>query len=99
MNSMHSPAKTEHVRAYLAEIGRRGGTNGRRYLSRQHAKRMVEIREWKRATIKAGKPWPPPGRKARRLLKLDPKQGEPTSTHPCRKRLPIGERVRIPGWY
>jgi hypothetical protein len=36
-------------------------------LTRSHAKQMVAIRELKRATIKAGKPWPPHNRK---LLKL-----------------------------
>jgi hypothetical protein len=56
-----------HVRAYLAEIGRRGGEASRRDLTRQHAKKMVDIREAKRAALKAGKPWPP---RDRRLLKL-----------------------------
>ena len=55
------------VRAYLAEIGRRGGITSRRELTRSHAKQMVAIREAKRAAIKAGKPWPPRDRK---LLKL-----------------------------
>ncbi|MGH7982212.1 MAG: hypothetical protein ACREFF_03585 [Candidatus Udaeobacter sp.] len=55
------------VRAYLAAIGRRGGLASRRELTRQHAKKMVAIREAKRAAIKAGKPWPPRDRK---LLKL-----------------------------
>lgn len=56
-----------HVRAYLAEIGRRGGEASRRDLTRQHAKKMVDIRKAKRAALKAGKPWPP---RDRRLLKL-----------------------------
>ena len=55
------------VRAYLAEIGRRGGITSRRELTRSHAKQMVAIREAKRAAIKAGKSWPPRDRK---LLKL-----------------------------
>lgn len=55
------------VRAYLAEIGRRGGITSRRELTRSHAKQMVTIREAKRAAIKAGKPWPPRDHK---LLKL-----------------------------
>jgi hypothetical protein len=38
------------VRAYLAAIGRRGG---RRELTRQHAKKMVAIREAKRAALKS----------------------------------------------
>ena len=55
------------VRAYLAEIGRRGGITSRRELTKSHAKQMVAIREAKRAALKAGKPWPP---RDRRLLKL-----------------------------
>ena len=55
------------VRAYLAEIGRRGGITSRRELTRSHAKQMVAIREAKRAALRAGKPWPPRDRK---LLKL-----------------------------
>jgi hypothetical protein len=51
------------VRAYLAEIGRRGGITSRRELTKSHAKQMVTIREMKRAAIKAGKPWPPRNRK------------------------------------
>jgi hypothetical protein len=55
------------AREYLAEIGRRGGLASRRELTRSHAKKMVAIREAKRAALKAGKPWPPRDRK---LLKL-----------------------------
>jgi hypothetical protein len=55
------------VREYLAEIGKRGGIASRRELTRAHAKKMVAIREAKRATQRAGKPWPP---RDRRLLKL-----------------------------
>ena len=55
------------VRAYLAEIGRRGGITSRRKLTKSHAKQMVAIREAKRAALKAGKSWPPRDRK---LLKL-----------------------------
>ena len=43
------------VRAYFAEIGRRGGGAGRRVLTRQQAKVMVTIREAKRAAKKKGK--------------------------------------------
>ena len=57
----------KRVRAYLAEIGRRGGITSRRELTRSHAKQMVAIREAKRAAQKAGKSWPPRDRK---LLKL-----------------------------
>ena len=60
----------KHVHEYLAEIGRRGGFASRRALTRQHAKRMVGIREAKRAALKAGKPWPPRDRKSVKLLKL-----------------------------
>jgi general stress protein YciG len=60
----------KQVREYLAEIGRRGGENSRRELTRQHARRMVDIREAKRTALKAGKPWPPRDRKAIKLLKL-----------------------------
>jgi hypothetical protein len=58
------------VREYLAEIGRRGGEVSRRKLTRHYAKRMVKIREAKRAAVKAGKPWPPRDRKTLKLLKL-----------------------------
>ena len=51
------------VRAYLAEIGRRGGITSRRELTKSHARQMVAIREVKRAAMKAGKPWPPRDRK------------------------------------
>jgi hypothetical protein len=54
------------VREYLADIGRRGGLASRRELTRLHAKKMVAIREAKRAALKAGKPWPP---RDRRLVK------------------------------
>jgi hypothetical protein len=53
----------KQVREYLAEIGRRGGSASRRELSKSHARKMVAIREIKRAAIKAGKPWPPRNRK------------------------------------
>jgi len=44
------------------------GTSGRdRELTKSHAQRMVEIRELKRAAIKAGKPWPPRDRKLPKL--------------------------------
>ena len=98
MRSGNVSSPAEYVRAYLAEIGRRGGEKGRRDLTRQHAKRMVEIREWKRATIRAGKSWPPTDRRSRRFLKLDPRDGRPTPTRAYRRRLK-GERIRIPGWY
>jgi hypothetical protein len=57
----------KRVHKYLAKIGRRGGLASRRELTRAHAKRMVAIREAKRAALKAGKAWPP---RDRRLLKL-----------------------------
>jgi len=37
------------VRAYLAEIGRRGGRKSRRVLHRETARRMVRVREARRA--------------------------------------------------
>jgi hypothetical protein len=55
------------VREYLAEIGKRGGLVSRRELTKSHARRMVAIREMKRAAIKAGKPWPPRDRKQLKL--------------------------------
>jgi hypothetical protein len=57
----------KHISDYLAKIGRRGGLASRRELTRVHAKKMVAVREAKRAAIKAGKPWPPRNRK---LLKV-----------------------------
>ena len=55
------------VRAYLAEIGRRGGITSRRELTKSHPRQMVAIREAKRAALKAGKAWPP---REGKLLKL-----------------------------
>ena len=55
------------VREYLAEIGKRGGLASRRELTKSHARKMVAIREAKRAAIKAGKPWPPRDRKSLKL--------------------------------
>jgi len=60
----------KHVRDYFALIGSRGGRMSRRELTKAHARQMVAIREMKRATIKAGKPWPPRDPKTLRLLKL-----------------------------
>jgi hypothetical protein len=40
---------TPEVRAYLAEIGRRGGRRSRRVLPRETARRMVRLREARRA--------------------------------------------------
>jgi hypothetical protein len=57
----------KNVRDYLAAIGKRGGLVSRRELTRAHAKKMVGIREAKRAALKAGKRWPPPDRKLLRL--------------------------------
>ena len=57
----------KQVREYLATIGRRGGLASRRELTRAHAKKMVAIREAKRAALKAGKPWPPRDRRMRKL--------------------------------
>jgi hypothetical protein len=57
----------KNVQEYLAAIGKRGGLASRRDLTRSHAKRMVAIREAKRAALKAGKAWPPRDRK---LIKL-----------------------------
>lgn len=41
--------QTGNVRRYLAEIGRRGGTKSRRQLSPEDARRMVRMREARRA--------------------------------------------------
>jgi hypothetical protein len=57
----------KRVHEYLAKIGRRGGLASRRELRRAHAKKMVAIREAKRAASKAGKPWPPGDRKSLKL--------------------------------
>ena len=57
----------KRVREYLAKIGRRGGLASRRELTRLHAKKMVTIREAKRAALKAGKPWPSRDHKQRKL--------------------------------
>jgi hypothetical protein len=46
----------KQVREYLAKIGRRGGLASRRELTRSHAKRLIAIREAKRAALKGGKP-------------------------------------------
>ena len=55
------------VRAYLAEIGRRGGITSRRELTKSHARQMVAIREMKRVALREGKSWSPRDRK---LIKL-----------------------------
>jgi hypothetical protein len=55
------------VREYLAEIGKRGGLASRRELTKSDARKMVAIREAKRAALKAGKTWPPRDRKLIRL--------------------------------
>jgi hypothetical protein len=55
------------VREYLAEIGKRGGLSSRRELTKSHARKMVAIREAKRAALKAGKTWPPRDRKRIKL--------------------------------
>ena len=60
----------KHVCEYLAEIGRRGGENSSRDLTREHVRKMVDIREAKRAAVRVGKPWPPRDRQTRKLLKL-----------------------------
>ena len=60
----------KHAREYLAYIGSLGGRTSRRFLSKDHARQMVAIREIKRAALRAGKPWPPRDRKTLRLLKL-----------------------------
>jgi hypothetical protein len=39
----------ESARAYLAQIGRRGGRKSRRQLSRAEAQQMVRVREARRA--------------------------------------------------
>jgi hypothetical protein len=67
MNEASMTEAEKRVREYLANIGRRGGVASRRELTRAHAKKIVAIREAKRAALKAGKPWPPRDRK---LLKL-----------------------------
>jgi hypothetical protein len=46
------------VREYFVEIGRRGGSSGRRELTPQQAKLMVAIREAKLTAKKEGKPPP-----------------------------------------
>jgi hypothetical protein len=56
-----------HIRKYLAEIGKRGGCASRRELTKSHARKMVAIREMKRAAVKAGKRWPPKNRKPLKL--------------------------------
>jgi len=56
-----------HIHKYLAEIGKRGGFASRRELTKSHARKMVAIREMKRAAVKAGRPWPPKNRKPLKL--------------------------------
>ncbi len=57
------------VREYFAEIGRRGGSAGRRQLTRQQAKLMVAIRETKRTARKKRKPPPKLTRQHRAILR------------------------------
>ena len=42
-------ATSEAIRAYLAEIGRRGGRRSRRVLAPETARQMVRLREARRA--------------------------------------------------
>jgi hypothetical protein len=60
------------VRKYFAEIGSRGGSSGRRDLTRQQAKVMVAIREANRAAKKKGKPPPKITRQHREILRHHP---------------------------
>jgi hypothetical protein len=57
------------VRQYFADIGSRGGSSGRRPLTRQQAKVMVAIREAKRAAKRKGKPAPKISRQKRAILR------------------------------
>ena len=57
------------VREYFSEIGRRGGRAGRRELTREQAKLMVDIREAKRAAKKKGTPAPKLSRKHEQILR------------------------------
>lgn len=45
-----------HIRKYLAEIGKRGGFASRRELTKSHARKMVAIREMKRAAVRPVNP-------------------------------------------
>ena len=63
-------ATKKMIQEYLAEIGKRGGLVSRRELTKSHARQMVAIREMKRAALKAGRVWPPRGRKTLKLLRL-----------------------------
>lgn len=45
---MKMPQPTDDTRAYLARIGRKGGTVSRRVLTREQAQTMVKTREAKR---------------------------------------------------
>ena len=60
------------VREYFAAIGSRGGSSGRRDLTRQQAKVMIAIREAKRAANKQGKPPPPVSKQHRAILRNRP---------------------------
>jgi len=78
-----------NLRDYLAEIGRRGGTISRRELTKAQARRMVAIREAKRAARKAGIPlaeinsW---------RLRIDP------ASPPSRRRLPQIKKRSFPAY-
>ncbi len=60
------------VRQYFAEIGSRGGSSGRRDLTRQQAKVMVAIREAKRVAKQKGKPPPKISRQHSEILRQRP---------------------------
>jgi hypothetical protein len=60
------------VREYFAEIGSRGGSSGRRDLTRQQAKIMVAIRETNRAAKKKGKLPPKISHQHRAILRQHP---------------------------
>ncbi len=60
------------VREYFAEIGSRGGSAGRRDLTRQQAKVMVAIREANRVAKKKGKQPPKISHRHRAILRQHP---------------------------
>ena len=56
------------VREYFASIGRRGGQNGRRELTKEQARVMVEVREAKRHAKKTRTAPPKLTRKQQEIL-------------------------------
>lgn len=81
----------KQTRDYLREIGKRGGRVSQRELTKQQARHMVFVRELKRASLAAGKPWPPVNARLKKLLKVPAGYGRPTPLPPYERPVSMRE--------